>query len=51
MDCNGQQLIEKGGGDRTANHPYKPEHEVSDGIFISAKYCILLIMKAPSSDD
>lgn len=21
---------------RTANHPYKPEHEVSDGIFISA---------------
>lgn len=24
-------------GGRTANHPYKPEHEVSDGIFISAK--------------
>lgn len=23
-------------GGRTANHPYKPEHEVSDGIFISA---------------
>lgn len=22
-------------GDRTANHPYKPEHEVSDGIFIT----------------
>lgn len=21
-------------GDKTANHPYKPEHEVSDGIFI-----------------
>lgn len=24
-------------GGRTVNHPYKPEHEVSDGIFICAK--------------
>lgn len=23
-------------GNKTANHPYKPEHKVSDGIFISA---------------
>lgn len=29
-------LENRGKRGRTANHPYKPEHEVSDGIFISA---------------